>query len=131
MTILKKYQSEIYAIMRIVVGLLFVCHGAQKLLGMFGGPHPGAPAFVIYVAGGIELIGGLMIAIGFQTSIAAFFSSGLMAVGYFMAHQSKGALPIQNGGELAVLYCFIFLYIAAAGNGIWSVCGCSSKKCKS
>jgi putative oxidoreductase len=128
MTILRKYQQEIYAIMRIVVGLLFVCHGAQKLLGMFGGSHPGSPAYVIYIAGGIELVGGLMIAVGFQASIAAFLSSGLMAVGYFMAHQSKGLLPIQNNGELAVVYCFLFLYIAAVGNGIWSVSGCKPYK---
>ncbi|MGJ8657418.1 MAG: DoxX family protein [Akkermansiaceae bacterium] len=127
MTILKKYQSETYAIMRIVVGLLFACHGAQKLLGMFGGS--GAPPHIAYIAGGIELVAGLMITAGFKTSIAAFLSSGLMAVGYFMAHQPKGLLPIQNGGELAVVYCFLFLYIAAAGNGIWSICGCSSKKC--
>lgn len=126
MRLLNNHQDKIYALMRIVVGVLFACHGAQKLLGMFGGPKGPMPAAMLYTAGGLELIGGIFIAIGFQTSLLAFLCSGLMAVAYFMVHQSKGALPIQNHGELAAVYSWVFLYIAAVGNGIWSVGG--SKK---
>jgi putative oxidoreductase len=122
---LGRYSGQIYALMRIVVGFLFACHGAQKVLGLFGGPPPQAPPFVIWTAGPIELIGGILIAIGLFTSIAAFLSSGLMAAAYFMAHQSSGLLPIQNHGELAALYSFVFLYIASRGDGIWSVGGSS------
>jgi putative oxidoreductase len=107
--------------MRIIVGLLFACHGGQKVLGLFGGAPPEAPAFVVWVAGTIELVGGLLVAIGLLTVPAAFVSSGLMAFAYFMAHQPQGLLPIQNHGELAVIYCWIFLYIAAKGSGPLSV----------
>jgi putative oxidoreductase len=110
----------IYGVMRIVVGLLFACHGAQKLFGFFGGvgEQPGATVPLISlmgVAGGIELVGGLLIAIGLLTCLAAFIASGQMAVAYFMSHAPKGSWPIENGGELTVLYCFVFLYIAARG----------------
>jgi putative oxidoreductase len=111
--------------MRIVVGFLFLCHGAQKILGLLGGVDgEGAttPLFSQYgVAGLIELVGGLAIALGVFTGWAAFLSSGLMAVGYFLAHQPAGALPIQNRGELAAVYAFLFLYIAARGAGAWSL----------
>jgi putative oxidoreductase len=121
MQMLARYADQIYAVMRIIVGLLFACHGGQKVLGLFGGVPPEAPAFVVWVAGTIELVGGLLIAIGLLTVPAAFVSSGLMAFAYFMGHQPKGAIPIQNGGELAVIYCWIFLYIAAKGSGPLSV----------
>jgi putative oxidoreductase len=112
----------IYGVMRIVVGLLFACHGAQKLFGFFGGigEEPGSAAPLISLvglAGVIELVGGLLIAIGLLTSLAAFIASGQMAAAYFMAHAPRGVWPIENGGELAVLYCFVFLYIAARGTG--------------
>lgn len=122
MTFLTPYGDRIYAFTRIVVGLLFVCHGAQKLLGFFGGV-PDAPAFVIWVAGGIELVGGVLVGIGLFTRWAAFFCSGLMAVAYFLAHQPRGLLPIQNQGELAAVYAWVFLLIAARGAGPWSVDG--------
>ena len=125
MTFLKKYEPQLYALMRIVVGFLFFWHGAQKLFG-FPLAAPEAPAFVIYVAGGIELICGLMIMIGLFTSVAAFLSSGLMAAAYWMAHGTAAPLPLANGGELAAAYCFVFLYIAARGSGIWSVQGSES-----
>ena len=112
-----------YAIMRIVVGLLFACHGAQKVFGWFGGVggQP-VPLTSLYgVAGMIELVLGLFIAVGFLTGYAAFIASGEMAVAYFMAHYPKSFWPIENGGEPAVLFCFIFLCVAAQGSGIWSI----------
>jgi putative oxidoreductase len=115
------YGDQTYALMRIVFGLLFVFHGSSKLFGFPVPPPADAPAFVIYVAGSLELVGGLLIAIGLQTRWAAFLCSGLMAAAYWMAHGTKALLPIQNHGELAVLYCFAFLYIAARGAGIWGV----------
>lgn len=117
---------HLYALMRIVVGLLFACHGAQKLFGVVGGfgGQPGMSASLfslLGVAGLIEFVGGLFIAFGFLASYAAFIASGEMAVAYFMQHFPRGFWPIQNGGELAVLYCFVFLFIAARGAGPWSV----------
>ncbi len=120
MRFLEPYAGAIYALFRIVAGLMFACHGAQKLFGAFGGQAMTDQPLML-VAGIIEFVGGLMIALGFFTSIAAFLASGTMAAAYFMAHQPQGALPIQNQGELAVLYCFAFLYIAARGSGPWSV----------
>lgn len=118
---LGKYAPYLYALLRIVAGLMFAMHGSQKLLGFPGGQDP-VPLFSLFgLAGVIELVGGLMIAFGFLASPAAFIASGMMAVAYFMAHAPQGALPILNGGEPAVLYCFLFLYIAAQGSGVWSV----------
>ena len=122
---LGRFSSELYAILRIVAGFLFFCHGAQKLLGWFGGTVVTDP--LMQFGGVIELGGGLLIAVGLFTSWAAFLSSGMMAVGYFMVHQPQGALPIQNGGDLAVVYCFLFLYMAAHGAGKWSVASALKK----
>ncbi len=118
--ILGRFTGQIYALLRIVAGLLFACHGAQKLLGVMGGNQVDYMS-MMGLAGFIELIGGLLIAIGFLTGYAAILASGEMAAAYFMAHAPKGGVPIQNGGELAVLYCFLFFYIAARGGGVWSV----------
>jgi putative oxidoreductase len=123
MQALSRNRDTIYGVLRIIAGLMFACHGGQKVLGMFGGPPPEAPALIIWIAGTIELVGGLLIAIGLLTTWAAFLASGLMAFAYFLGHQSKGLLPIQNGGELAVLYCWLFLYIAARGAGPLSIEG--------
>ena len=118
--VLGRLAPQLYALMRIVVGLLFACHGAQKLFGLFGGPQmPLMSKFGL--AGVIEFFGGLMIAIGFLTGYAAFIASGEMAYAYYTAHFPKGNVPIQNGGELAVLYCFVYLYIAARGVGALGV----------
>jgi putative oxidoreductase len=117
---MQRFSSETYALMRIVTGLLFLWHGSQKLLG-FPQAAPEAPAFIIYVAGPIELIGGTLVAIGLFTRWAAFLCSGLMAAAYWVAHGPNHLFPLINKGELAVLYCFVFLYIAANGAGIWSV----------
>jgi putative oxidoreductase len=116
-----------YAIMRIIVGLLFVCHGAQKVFGWFGG-KPAPLGSLLGVAGIIELVFGLLIAIGFLTSYAAFIASGEMAVAYFMAHYPKSFWPIENEGEPAVLFCFVFLYMATQGAGIWSIDATSGRR---
>jgi putative oxidoreductase len=115
------YGAQTQALLRIVVGLLFLWHGASKLFGV-PVPVPGeAPAFVLYVAGPIELVGGILVMIGLFTRWAAFLCSGLMAAAYWMAHGTTALFPIENGGELAVLYCFVFLFLSAHGAGIWSV----------
>ena len=118
--ILGKFSPQIYALLRIVAGLLFAQHGAQKLFGVLGGE---AVELVSRsgLAGAIELVGGLLIAAGLFASLAAFIASGEMAAAYFIAHAGNGLFPIQNRGELAVLYCFLFLYIASRGSGVWSV----------
>jgi len=117
---LGRYSETLYAVMRFVVGTLFACHGAQKLFGVLGGQAVRDNPLMM-VGGIIEFGGGLMVAIGFFASIAAFLASGMMAVAYFMAHASGGFWPIVNKGELAVVYCFVFLYIAARGSGALSV----------
>jgi putative oxidoreductase len=111
-----------------VSGFLFLWHGSQKLLGFVPQqPPPSGPAAeglsaLMAVAGTIELVGGVLIMIGLFTGIAAFLASGLMAVAYFMVHFNLQAfLPVVNKGELAVVYCFLFLYIASRGSGVWSV----------
>jgi putative oxidoreductase len=120
-TFMSRYNSQVYALMRIVTGFLFLWHGAQKLFNFPSGMPGGVPAFIIYVAGPIEFFGGILIMIGLLTHWAAFITSGQMAVAYWMAHGTKALLPLQNNGELAVLYCFVFLFIAAQGGGIWSI----------
>jgi putative oxidoreductase len=120
--VLGRVSPQLYALMRIVVALLFACHGAQKLFGVFGG-HQVALASKFGVAGVIEFFGGLLIAVGFFTSTAAFIASGEMAFAYFTQHMPRHGAPIQNGGELAVLYCFVFLYIASRGVGTWGIDG--------
>ena len=114
---LGRHSDTIYALLRIVTGFLFACHGAQKLMEIVSGAESPMPAPMLWVAMLIELGGGILIMIGLFTSWAAFFASGMMAVGYFMVHQSQGLLPIQNHGEPAVVYAFLFLYIAARGSG--------------
>jgi len=118
---LGKYSAYLYAILRIVAGLMFAMHGSQKLFGMPGHRPTVHLASLMGVAGVIELVGGLMIAVGLLASCAAFIASGEMAVAYFMSHFPRGFLPILNQGEPAVLYCFLFLYIAAQGSGVWSI----------
>ena len=114
------FGSQTYALMRIMLGFSFLWHGSQKLFG-FPGSVPDAPAFVIYTAGSIELVGGILIMIGLATRPVAFLCSGLMAAAYWMAHGTKALLPLQNHGELAFVYCFVFLFMSAHGSGIWSV----------
>jgi len=121
---LGRYSTYIYAILRIVTGFLFMWHGSQKLLGYPPSGNTSAEGLnpLMAVGGAIELIGGVMIMIGLFTAFAAFISSGTMAVAYFMFHFKVDAfLPIVNKGELAVVYCFLLLYIASRGSGVWSV----------
>jgi putative oxidoreductase len=121
---LGRYSPYIYAILRIVTGFLFLWHGTQKWFnfpaqqaGTAGGMPP-----KVAISGTIELVCGILILIGLFAGFAAFLSSGLMAFAYFMSHFSmEKFLPLQNYGELAVLYCFLFLYIASRGSGVWSV----------
>jgi putative oxidoreductase len=123
-TVIGRFSPHVFAIFRIVTGLLFAFHGSQKLLGwppMAGGGGGSLPPIIV-AAGVIELVGGLMIAVGLLTGWVAFICSGEMAVAYFTVHASKGGpIPLVNGGELAVLYCFVFLFVAAHGAGIWSI----------
>lgn len=118
--ILGAVESPIYSLMRVVVGVLFACHGAQKLFGVLGG-HSMLHNPLMLGAGIIEFGGGLLVAIGLFTSVAALVASGEMAVAYFMMHAPAGFWPIVNKGELAVVYCFIFLYISAHGAGRFAV----------
>jgi len=118
-----RFSAQTFAILRIVAGLMFAMHGTQKLLGYppmpkgMAGPLPP----LMKVAGGIELICGILIVIGLFTGIAAFIAAGEMAAAYFIGHAPRGLLPIVNQGELAVLYCFVWLFVAAHGGGIWSI----------
>jgi putative oxidoreductase len=120
-------EGYAYAALRIVSGFLFLFHGLQKLFGMYGGSVQPAGTLP-WIAGAIELAGGLLILVGLFTSVVAFICSGEMAAAYFMAHFPKGAWPIENGGELAALYCFVFLFIAARGGGPLSVDGMIRRK---
>lgn len=123
---LARYQDLCYFFFRVMVGLNFMCHGGQKLLGFPPSEHAGGPLNgLTLTAGSIELVGGLLVALGLFGGYAAFLSSGLMAFAYFMAHFKLdwplGFIPVVNKGELAVLYCFIFLFIAARGSGRYSL----------
>ena len=119
------HSEHVYALLRVVIGLLFFCHGGQKVFGWFGGINgkgAAAPLASLFgAAGSMELIFGALIVIGLLAAYAAFIGSGEMAVAYFTAHFPNGFWPLENGGELAVLYCFSLLYIATKGSGICSV----------
>ena len=118
---MQSFSGQTYALMRMVTGLLFLWHGTQKLFAFPVAMPFEAPDFIVFVAGPIELIGGALVMVGLFTRWAAFLCSGLMAVAYWMAHGMKALFPLENGGELAVLYCFVFLFLSAQGSGIWSV----------
>ena len=121
---LSRWQPQLLALLRIVAGLLFIEHATVKLFAFpmaFQMPPPLPP--ILMAAAAIELVAGALITIGLFTRLAAFIASGEMAVGYFMMHFPQGFWPVANKGEAAVLFCFIFLYIAAAGPGAWSVDG--------
>ncbi len=123
MEFMRAREAETYALLRIVTGFLFLWHGMQKLFGFPGTMPEGVPAFIIYVAGPLELFGGVLVMIGLFTRPVAFVLSGLMAFAYWMGHGMNAWLPLLNHGELAALYCFLFLFISARGSGIWSVDG--------
>jgi putative oxidoreductase len=119
-----QWSERMLSLLRIIVGLLFLEHGLAKILDF---PHP--PSHVAYtlltinpgLQGLIELVGGLLLVLGLFTRPVAFILSGDMAVAYFMAHAPRGFFPLLNGGELAIVYCFLFLYFAVAGAGAWSL----------
>lgn len=115
------WAPRILSIFRILMGIMFACHGSQKLFGTFGGMPPGAESWMTWTAGTIEFFGGILIVLGLFTRYAAFLCSGLMAVAYFYGHARNGFWPKANGGELAVIYCWFFLYLTAQGPGAWAL----------
>jgi len=119
----KTWSPRLLSVLRIVAALLFLQHGLAKLLGF---PHVAAfdnlkLISLLGLAGIIEIVGSVLVLLGLFTRAAAFILSGEMAVAYFMSHAPRGFFPILNGGELAILFCFVFLYLAVAGGGPWSV----------
>lgn len=115
-----RFDSSVYALLRIVVSFLYLVHGLQKTFGLFGGTA--VPVMSMFgVAGVIEIVAGVLILLGLWTRPAAFLASGQMAAAYFIVHLPRAFWPAENGGELAALYCFAFLYMATRGAGIWSV----------
>jgi putative oxidoreductase len=138
MNSLNRFADPVYCIMRLVVGLVFACHGGQKLLGFPAGGH-GAAHGLMLIGGFIELVGGFMIAVGLLTRLAAFVSAGEMAFAYFTVHAAGKALghaptsteqffPILNKGELAVVLCWVFLFMVFYGPGRWSIDALFSRK---
>jgi putative oxidoreductase len=130
MNVLKKFEPTAYAALRIVFGFLFACHGASKVFSVFGGHKP--HDVLGWTGAGIELAGGVLILIGLLTHLAAFLASGEMAVAYFMVHAAGKAIghaptpteqffPILNKGELAVVLCWVFLFMVFYGSGRWSI----------
>lgn len=117
----RSLAPQVMSILRFLAGVMFACHGAQKVFGAFGGLPPGVSPWLIWTAGPLELIGGALIAIGLFTRTTAFLLSGMMAIGYFTGHAPNGFWPKQNGGEMAVLYCWLWLFIAAYGPGAWAL----------
>jgi putative oxidoreductase len=117
-----EWEPRVLSIVRIIVGLLFMEHGLGKLVGFPPGP-PGAQAafHLLWFAAIIESVGGFLIAVGLFTRVAAFITSGEMAIAYFMAHAPRGFYPAVNGGDAAILYCLIFFYFFVAGGGAWSL----------
>ncbi|HLL14811.1 MAG TPA: DoxX family protein [Pyrinomonadaceae bacterium] len=117
------WTPRILSVLRIVAAFLFMAHGAQKLFGFLAPPGAPTPPLMsqMGIGGVLEFFGGLLLLLGLFTRPVAFILSGMMAVAYFQAHAPKGFWPLQNRGELAVLYCFLFLFFAVAGGGEWSL----------
>jgi putative oxidoreductase len=121
---LERWTPQALSVLRIMTGLLFLEHGTQKLLGFPPSEHTFPSLFSLMgLQGVLELVGGFLIVIGLLTRPVAFILAGDMAVAYFMAHAPQGFFPTQNGGQLAILFCFVFLYLVFAGAGDWSVDG--------
>ena len=118
---LGRFSPYAYALLRLVTGLMFACHGGAHLFGMFTPKMQAPVGSFLWIAGAIELVGGFLVAFGLFAGWAAFLASGTMAVAYFLAHAPGGFFPIVNHGEPAVLYCFIFLLIACRGSGVLSI----------
>lgn len=135
MNFLNRYADTVYCLMRLIAGLMLACHGGQLVLGMFGG-MPGSDNMITQIGGWIQLVGGFMIAFGILTRLAAFICSGMFAVAYFMFHVAAAATPMakffpiasaapeySNKGELAVFFCWVFLFMVFYGPGRWSIDG--------
>lgn len=124
-TVLDPYRPHALALLRIVAALIFMEHGTQKILGFPASANGGSPALLSLggIAGILELIGGALLAIGLFTRPVAFLLSGQMAVAYWIAHAPRSFFPVLNGGDAAILYCFVFLLLVFAGPGAWSVDG--------
>ena len=118
---MNRYADLAYCVMRIVIGLLFACHGGTKILGFPASQYGPATNTLGHVTGWIEFICGFSVALGLFARVGAFFASGEMAVAYFMTSAGRGFFPIANGGEVAVAYCFVFLFIVFYGAGRWSI----------
>jgi len=121
MNSLNRFADPFYCIMRLVVGLMFACHGLDKIFGTFT-PKEALPPLMA-VGGWVEIACGFLVAFGLLTRVAAFVASGEMAVAFFMMHAPRGLIPYVNKGELAVVYCFVFFYIFLRGAGTWSIDG--------
>jgi putative oxidoreductase len=121
MGFLSKYSPQLLGVVRIVVGLLFLEHGLMKIVGFPAPMGTGPLPPLIMAAGVIELVGGALVVLGLFSRVAAFICSGEMAAAYFMAHAKAGFYPVQNKGEAAILFCFVFLYLAAAGPGAFAI----------
>lgn len=126
---MSKYDQQAYAILRIIAGFLFLWHGSQKLFDFPPSGHI-IPPYIVFIAGPIEFLGGLLIMAGLWTRWAAFISCGEMAYAYWSGHAIHALLPILNHGELAMLYCFLFLFISARGSGVFSVDNLLEKRIK-
>jgi putative oxidoreductase len=118
---LNRWMPYVLSLLRIIAALIFLEHGTQKLLGFPPSPNPGPLSTLFLVQGWIELVGGILLIIGLFTRAVAFVLSGDMAVAYFMAHLPKSPFPTLNGGDAAILFCFVFLYLVFAGGGPLSV----------
>jgi putative oxidoreductase len=129
-TLASTWAPRLLSVMRFIVGFTYLAHGTQKLFGFPSGPGVQAAPIASFIgfAGVLEFVGGLLIMVGLFTRPAAFLMSGMMAVAYFMAHAPQGFWPVINKGELAVVYCFVFLYLSAAGGGPWSLDAALRKK---
>jgi putative oxidoreductase len=121
MNSLNRFADPVYCISRLIIGLMYASHGGQKILGFPPGGHGMPPGALGQLSAWVELVCGLMIALGLLTRLAAFVASGEMAVAYFMVHASGGFFPIQNHGEPAVFYCWFFFFAIFYGAGRWSI----------
>jgi putative oxidoreductase len=116
------WTPRLLSILRIVAALIFMAHGTQKLLGFPASPNPSPEVFSLsWIAGVLELFGGALLILGLFVRPVAFVLSGLMAAAYWIAHAPRSVYPVLNGGDAAILYCFVFLFLAAAGGGAWSL----------
>src|SRR5437763_137585 len=121
MNAINRFADPVFCIARLIIGLMYACHGGQKILNFPPGGHGMPPGAIGAIGASIELGGGFLIAFGLFARVAAFFAAGEMAVAYLMVHAKMGYFPIQNHGEPAVFYCWFFLFVLFYGAGRWSI----------